>query len=65
MLRLTVDVNGRIIYQAWARRIRPKKMKPDTIGTYVINETDLKIKHRYGDGAKELARKLLDLWSEE
>lgn len=67
MLRVTIDINGHIIWQSIARRIHPLKavedMKPNTLGTYIVDEKHF-VKHKYGDGAKKLAIKLLRLWGE-
>jgi hypothetical protein len=58
MLSLEIRINGKIIHRATARRIHPKKVNENSLGVYVVNEGDDFIEHTYGQGAKELGRRL-------
>ena len=52
-------VNQTHIGTVSARRIKGTT-DPDSINTYLIDEGEITIKHRYGDGAAVLAQKMLD-----
>lgn len=58
MLIVRLYVNNEHIGTVTARRIKGDA-KSDSINTYLVNEGTKKIKHRYGDGAAKLAKKML------
>jgi hypothetical protein len=58
MLIVRIYVNSEHIGTVTARRIKGDA-KPSSVNTYLINEGTKTIKHRYGDGAAKLARKML------
>lgn len=58
MLIVRIYVNATHIGTVTARRIKGDA-KPESINTYLINEGTKTIKHRYGDGAAKLAKKML------
>jgi len=59
MLGVIIHINGHIIINLSARRIAGNK-NPDSLGTYVFDETEELIEHRYGDGAASLGIKMLE-----
>lgn len=59
MLIVKIQVNEYVIGTVTAQRVKGSA-KPDSLNTYVINDDPkIKIKHRYGDGAVELVKKIL------
>lgn len=58
MLIVRIYVNAEHIGTVTARRVKGDA-HPESVNTYLINEGTKKIKHRYGDGAVKLARKML------
>jgi len=58
MLIVRLYVNSEHIGTVTARRIKGDT-KPNSVNTYLLNEGKRTIKHRYGDGAAKLARKML------
>lgn len=58
MLIVRLYVNSEHIGTVTARRIKGDA-KPNSVNTYLINEGTKTIKHRYGDGAAKLAKKML------
>lgn len=64
MLIVRLYVNQTHIGTVSARRIKGNT-DPDSVNTYLINEGDKTVKHRYGDGAAKLAQKMLKHIQEE
>lgn len=60
MIRVTIDINGRIIHQTHAVR-QKGDTNPDSINEYRMDFGD-DFEHRYGDGAIECAIKMLKLF---
>lgn len=58
MLIVRIYVNATHIGTVTARRIKGGT-KPNSLNTYLLDEGTRTIKHRYGDGAAKLARKML------
>lgn len=58
MLIVRMYVNSELIGTVTARRIKGGAFA-DSVNTYLIDEGDKTIKHRYGDGAAKLAQKML------
>lgn len=59
MLIVRMYVNSEHIGTVTACRIKGST-DPDSINTYRIDNSEILIKHRYGDGAAKLAQKMLD-----
>jgi hypothetical protein len=66
MLTITLDINGHVASRLHVRRTKPVRSQPslDTLCNYVvIRQLDKPLgkitEHRYGDGADQLAAKVL------
>lgn len=64
MLIIRIYINAEHIGTVTARRIKGDT-NPNSINTYLINEGEKTIKHRYGDGAAKLAQKMLRHFQEK
>jgi len=74
MLIIDITINRiKLVSSIGATRIHPDEVDENTICTYSVGRVFdgrifremAKVKHRYGDGAEELARKMLNVATED